>query len=178
MTCKDTYVSNQQDIYSVEDKPNFYVMVDRKLKEKMDSQLLENFNNSLLKGLIDKDHKSNGIKIIPNILIELKITGDERLYTYEIYKNPQGKYLIYFNKQGNHNDVKKATQLSKGLKIIETDEISYFSSLPKEPEYSIDTQKLDLEEMQALALHLQQEEEMKALGVSDNDDADLSFDKL
>ncbi|MCC8399289.1 MAG: hypothetical protein LN563_01750 [Rickettsia endosymbiont of Platyusa sonomae] len=167
-TGKDTYVSNQQDIYSVEDKPNFYVMIDRKLTEKMDSQLLEKFKNALLKGLIDKDHKSNGIKIIPNILIELKITGDERLYTYEIYKNPQGKYLIYFNKQGNHNDVKKATQLSKGLKIIETDEISYFSSLPKESEYSTDTQKLDLEEMKALALHLQ-EEEMKALGVSDND---------
>ncbi|WP_341749520.1 hypothetical protein [Candidatus Tisiphia endosymbiont of Sialis lutaria] len=54
-------------------------------------------------------------------LLELKITD-------EIYKNPQGKYLIYFNKQGNHNDVKKATQLNKSLKIIETDEISYLSS--------------------------------------------------
>ncbi|WP_425361542.1 ankyrin repeat domain-containing protein [Candidatus Tisiphia endosymbiont of Ceraclea dissimilis] len=171
-TGKDTYVSNQQDIYSVEDKPNFYVMVDRKLKEKMDTQLLENFNNALLKGLIDKDHKSNGIKIIPNILIELKITGDERLYTYEIYKNPQGKYLIYFNKQGNHNDVKNAVKLSKGLKIIETDEISYFSSLPKEPECSTDTQNLDLEEMKTLVLHLQEEEKMKTLGDSGNNDAD------
>lgn len=157
-------------IHPVEGKPNFYAMIDQKLEEKMDSQLFKKFNDALLKGLIDKDHKSNGIKIIPNILIELKITDDERLYTYEIYKNPQGKYLIYFNKQGNHNDVKNAVKLSKGLKIIETDEISYFSSLPKEPEYSTDTQKLDLEKMQALALHLQKEE-MKALGVSDNDDA-------
>ncbi|HJD64488.1 MAG TPA: ankyrin repeat domain-containing protein [Rickettsia endosymbiont of Sericostoma sp.] len=169
-TGKDIYVSNQQDVHPVEGKPNFYAMIDQKLEEKMDSQLFKKFNDALLKGLIDKDHKSNGIKIIPNILIELKITDDERLYTYEIYKNPQGKYLIYFNKQGNHNDVKNAVKLSKGLKIIETDEISYFSSLPKEPEYSTDTQKLDLEKMQALALHLQKEE-MKALGVSDNDDA-------
>ncbi|WP_341756818.1 MULTISPECIES: hypothetical protein [unclassified Candidatus Tisiphia] len=158
---KDIYTSNQQDVYSIEGKPNFYAKIDQNLLNKLDHQLLKQFENALSKGLIDKDHKSNGIKIIPNKLIELKTPEDYRLYTYQIYKNSQGKYLIYFNKQGDHNDIKKAVRSSKGLEIIEIDETSYVASLPKEPECSA-SQELDFS---ALSL---QEEKVQPLG--DNDD--------
>lgn len=52
----------------------------------------------------------------------------------------------------------------KNEEIIETDETSYLSSLPKEPKCSTITQELDLAAM-GLA-----EEDRKALGDSDNDD--------
>ncbi|MFU7503042.1 MAG: hypothetical protein ACE1S7_06595 [Candidatus Tisiphia sp.] len=50
----------------------------------------------------------------------------------------------------------------KNEEIIETDETSYLSSPPKEPECSNSTQELDLDLI--LAMSLQEHEEMKVLG--------------
>ncbi|WP_375331918.1 ankyrin repeat domain-containing protein [Candidatus Tisiphia endosymbiont of Temnostethus pusillus] len=163
---KDTYTSNQQDVYPIEDKPNFYVTIDRKLAGKLDHPLLKKFEAAISKGLISK-YDSTGIKIVPNKFMEAKIFGDdERLYTDQIYKDPQGNYLICFNKQGNHKETKKAARESK-LKIIYVDgKTSYLASLPKESECSTSTQELDLDLI--LAMSLQEHEEMKVLGVNDD----------
>ncbi|WP_342267586.1 hypothetical protein [Candidatus Tisiphia endosymbiont of Empis tessellata] len=169
---KDTYASNQQDVYPIEDKPNFYVTIDRKLAGKLDHQLFEKFKAAISKGLIDKEHKSKGIKIIPNKLMEVKIpSDDDRLHTERVYKNPQGEYLIVFDHLGDHNDTKKAAMAIKGLEIIETKEISFAPPLPKDTECSASTQELDLDLM-ILAMNLQREG-IEPLGV--NDDNDISI---
>lgn len=58
---------------------------------------------------------------------------------------------------------------SKGLEIIETKETSYLAPLPKESECSASTQDLDL----ILAMSLQEHEEMKVLGVNDDNDTSI-----
>ncbi|WP_341751655.1 ankyrin repeat domain-containing protein [Candidatus Tisiphia endosymbiont of Piscicola geometra] len=164
---EDTYASNQQDVYPIEDKPNFYATIDRKLAGKLDHQLLKKFEDALARGLISQECKGKGIKIIPKKLMEVKIPGDDyRLYTGEVNENPQGEYLIVFDHLGNHKETKKAARESK-LKIIYVDgKTSYLASLPKESECSTSTQELDLDLI--LAMSLQEHEEMKVLGVNDD----------
>ncbi|WP_342260050.1 hypothetical protein [Candidatus Tisiphia endosymbiont of Metellina segmentata] len=162
-----TYASNHDDVCPIEDKPDFYVTIDRKLAGKLDHQLLKKFKDAISRGLIDKEQKSKGIKIIPNKLMEVKIPSeDDRLYTGEVYtveaytegsyKKPS-KYLIVFNNHGNHKKTKEAAIASKGLKIIETKKTSFALPPPKESECSSSTQelelKLDLDSI--LAMHLQ-----------------------
>ncbi|WP_341747323.1 ankyrin repeat domain-containing protein [Candidatus Tisiphia endosymbiont of Dascillus cervinus] len=169
---KDTYASNQQDVYPIEGKPDFYAAIDRKLAGKLDHQLLKKFEIAISQGLINKEHKSKGIKIIPNKLMEVKIPSDnKRIYTDEICKNPENKYLIVFNNHGDHNDVRKAAIASKYLKIIcVDDETSYLASLPREPECSTSTQELDLDLI--LAMNLQREG-IEPLGVNDDNDTSI-----
>jgi hypothetical protein len=142
--------SDQEAIRPVDNKPNFYVMIDQKLVTKLQSsnhQLLKNFEKALSKGFVSKEYGNRGIKIMSNKLAELKTSGDDRLYTDCIYKNSQGKYLINFNKHGNHDKVIKILNSLDSLKIIEIDETSYSPTLPKESEYSTSectTPELDL----------------------------------
>jgi hypothetical protein len=53
-------------------------------------------------------------------LIEVKTNADLRLYTTKILKNIDGKYLVIFDKKGNHETINKVVNLSS-LKIIDCD---------------------------------------------------------
>ncbi|MDD9337536.1 MAG: ankyrin repeat domain-containing protein [Rickettsiaceae bacterium] len=159
---KDTYASNQQDVYPIEGKPGFYATIDQKLADKLDHQLLEKFKPVLSKW---STGKNNGVKLLPGG-IELKIPSDDyRLHTERVYENPKRKFLIVFNHLGNHKKTKEAA-MTKCLKIIKTKETSCALPLPKEPECSTSTQGLDLDLI--LAMSLQEHEEMKVLGVNDD----------
>lgn len=83
----------------------------------------------------------------------LQVGSEPHSYLSELLKNWDFARL-------QNNDLKNE-------EIIETDETSYLSSLPKEPECSTITQELDLAAM-GLA-----EEERKALGVSDSNDTSI-----
>lgn len=128
------YSSKQEDVYHVEGTENFYATINPKLFDNLTPELRCQFTNALSKGLISKEHKSNGIKIIHKRLIELKITGDDRLCTDHIYQNSQGKYLIDFDHCGGHHDVQKQMTGKSSWKVIECmDEIPCTHDILKEP---------------------------------------------
>ncbi|WP_425363700.1 hypothetical protein [Candidatus Tisiphia endosymbiont of Hybos culiciformis] len=79
-----------------------------------------------------------------------QLEPESHYFILELLKNQDFAHL-------QNNDLKNE-------KITEIDETSYLSTLPKEPECNTSTQELD-----SIAMSLS-EEEIKALGVSDNDD--------
>lgn len=119
-----TYNSNTSDhFFPINGKEGFYAAIGNKVLKKLDNSLLSQFTSALEKGEITKKTHNNGIKFIAHKLIEVKINDDMRLYTDTIYKNENGKYIIVFNKLGNHLDVSKAAQNSK-LKVLKTSSIN------------------------------------------------------
>ncbi len=114
----------EDDINLVALNSNFYsgyyavIAPDLKLDEKMLSQ----FQIALQKGFCKNKMGKNGIKIIKNSIVELKIDEDSRLYTTQIYKNSAGKSLILFDKIGNHEEIKRLVREKKPLEIIELSE--------------------------------------------------------
>lgn len=99
------YTFNKENKFNHNNK-TYYAIIDSKLK--LDPKLLEQFNQALAKGITYVKFAQNGIKIINNSLIELKINhSDSRLYTDTIYKSKQtGEYFIIFNEIANHKEIK------------------------------------------------------------------------
>jgi len=63
------------------------------------------FKSALMKGFAKRAEGVNGVKAFKGVF-EIKIDGNERLYTNKVYKNEQGQLLLVFNKYGNHDAVK------------------------------------------------------------------------
>lgn len=121
-----TYNSDTSNhFFPINGKEGFYAAIGNKVLKKIDHTLLSQFVSALEKGEITKNTHNNGIKFIAHKLIEVKINDDMRLYTDTIYKNENGKYIIVFNKLGNHLDVSKAAQNSK-LKVLKTSSTNQF----------------------------------------------------
>ncbi|MBA2651442.1 MAG: ankyrin repeat domain-containing protein [Tatlockia sp.] len=100
--------------------PDHYAVIDPQLK--MDEKVLERFQMALKKGVCSRRLGQNGIKILKNSIMELKIDDDIRLYTTVIYKNSNNKSLILFDKIGDHEFIKKLLLEKNPLKIIELTE--------------------------------------------------------
>lgn len=130
----EVYSSNDKDVYPVKGTENCYVTINPKLFAKLTPELQDQFSDALLKGLISKDHKSNGLKIIHKRLMELKILGDDRLYTKHIYKTPdKDKYLIEFNYRGKHRDIKNQMEGKSSWEVIICeDKVSCTPNIPEE----------------------------------------------
>jgi|GEM_PF-2186678 len=60
---------------------------------------------ALEKGFAKRVEGVNGVKAFKGVF-EIKIDGDERLYTNKVYRNEQGQLLLYFDRHGNHGAVK------------------------------------------------------------------------
>jgi Ankyrin repeats (many copies) len=125
------YSSNDQGVYAVIGKQDFYATIDSKVEDKLDKDQLKQFTSAIKKGLVSKLENSVGIKFIPGKLVELKINDDLRLYTKEICKNidenadnvsSNKKYLIVFTQKGNHDKVAKAANDCK-LEVIESSDL-------------------------------------------------------
>ena len=58
-------------------------------------------------GRISTDIKCDNTQFLKENAVEIKINGDNRLYTNKLYTNPQGELLINFDHFGNHKDVIK-----------------------------------------------------------------------
>lgn len=123
------YSSDQEDVYPVTGKENFYAVINRKLVKKLEKEeLLTKFTDALLKGFTGREQGSNGIKFL-STTYELKITGDDRLYTKHVYTK-QGKFLIDFDNWGGHQEVTAAINAGP-LETTEC-EISYIPNIPQE----------------------------------------------
>ena len=105
-------------IIKIPNKSNFYATIDPKLK--FDSVTYDQLTSALEKGFVSRKINNNGIKLLGNNLIELKINGDIRLYTDIIYENPCGDHLIIFSKQGTHKDIARIAKNST-IKTFDVD---------------------------------------------------------
>jgi hypothetical protein len=107
-----------------------FAILDEKLLIGLDTKLQTAFTNALDKGIAKKTKGANGVKILNN-LYELKINGDNRLYTNKIFKNPEGNLLIIFDNIGNHESVKNTNQkcelVHEYVTSRESSEIEFFS---------------------------------------------------
>lgn len=74
------------------------------------------WQKALDKGFAKTAKGHNGVKLINNSLLELKINGDARLYTTEVHKNDQGNFIAIFNDQAGHKKISKMANKSS-LKI-------------------------------------------------------------
>ncbi len=77
------------------------------------------WNNALSKGFAPTAKGTNGVKFLDEKLLELKIKGDQRLYTKSVYKNTKGDYLAIFENEANHSSIKNIVSTIKELQIIE-----------------------------------------------------------
>lgn len=95
---------------------SYFVLLSDKLI--LDQQQKLQFKNAATKGFVSADSKGkNGFKNLQKKIIELKINGDERLYTDKEYINEDGDILIILDNRGNHREVSKAVQNAKTLLI-------------------------------------------------------------
>lgn len=74
---------------------------------------------ALSKGFAKSAIGHNGVKILDNKLLELKINADARLYTKTLHQNDQGDYLAVFDEQADHSEIARLVSQSKGLLIQE-----------------------------------------------------------
>lgn len=84
-----------------------YGKISEKLQKKLDKNQYDKFIDALTKGIIHSPQGKNGIKFIGKKAVEIKIDGDQRLFTNILHSNEQSELLINFDHQGNHNDVVK-----------------------------------------------------------------------
>ncbi|MCC8377943.1 MAG: tetratricopeptide repeat protein [Rickettsia endosymbiont of Graphium doson] len=85
---------------------NCYGIISEKLESKVGSSKFNIFKKTLEeKGLIFKKIAQNGVKFLKKTF-EIKIDGDERIYTNEVYENQEEELLLNFDHNGNHDEVK------------------------------------------------------------------------
>jgi hypothetical protein len=61
----ETYSTKNKDLYKIDGKEDFYVIIDPKLVEKLDQSQLEQYTHAITKGLVSKAQYSVGIKFTP-----------------------------------------------------------------------------------------------------------------
>jgi|GEM_PF-2866207 len=116
--------TNEEGRYPAEDRKTYeitngwFAAIDSKVEVTLDIRQLEQFRQTLQeKKIVRREHRSNGIKLIPNKCIELKINADIRLVATQLYQNADGQHLIIFDKIMNHEKVTKLTKNSAPSQI-------------------------------------------------------------
>lgn len=134
--------------------PDYFATIATDLK--LDTTQQQRFEMALAKGLCKRPLEQNGIKIINNCVIELKINDDIRLYTQTIYQNPQGTKLIIFDCIGNHQVIQRISRDRQPLTIVAceskkdatataTNPNNFFHRvIKKEDEQTVDKNKMTL----------------------------------
>ena len=91
--------------------------IDPKIQHK-NKESMDLLDNALDKGIIEQKLGINGVKFLGNKAIELKIDGDLRLFTNNIYINEEGKLLVIFDHSGNHEAVQNFIHQNKLTYIV------------------------------------------------------------
>ena len=73
---------------------------------------------AMIKGSVTKQQKSIGVKNVDNKIFEIKINGDFRLYTDVKYQNEHGDFLIVFDREENHEGIKRVLRGTKELRVV------------------------------------------------------------
>lgn len=84
----------------------------------------DQWQTALDKGFVKAAKGANGVKYPEKKLLELKINGNNRLYTTEVHKNASGEYLAIFDRIGNHEKIEKVIS-KKGKLTVHTDYFYY-----------------------------------------------------
>jgi hypothetical protein len=121
---------NFSNAIKIHNKPNFYAAIDASINLSADQKM--RFDSALSNGFAESSVGENGIKLLQKKIFELKIHGDERLYTNEVFINDFGQYLIFFSKLANHKDIK--TKLSQQKHDLITTKVDHIT-IPIEKTY-------------------------------------------
>jgi hypothetical protein len=89
-----------------------WAIIDDKIQRKVKDNIYT-FNSALQKGIITEKFGKNGVKFLADKAVELKIDGDKRLFTNIMHVNNEGKLLIIFDHEGNHEAVDHFVHKSK-----------------------------------------------------------------
>ena len=128
-------IANQNDAIELKGKKNFYVSISEKLKLQMPEDKIEAFVGAINAGTVTSSEGEAGVKFFGStIFSEVKIFGrhgNSRLYTHKIFKNPEGKYLIRYDKLGDHKEISVACK--QKMHVISTVDPSDAHFIPDEP---------------------------------------------
>lgn len=102
--------------------PGYYAMIKPDIN--VDKETLMCFQMALEKGICSRQFQSNGVKFLKTCLVELKIDGDKRLFTRNVYRNLEGKSLVLFDNVGNHKQINRILCDKKPLSIISAPSVS------------------------------------------------------
>ena len=97
------YKSDNPDVVHINGTERCYATIDC---TQLDKSLYDQFK-AALDNLVSKVSGANGIKYIRQKCVELKINGDNRLWTTEELVNQAGDVLLVFNHHGNHEAVSR-----------------------------------------------------------------------
>ena len=84
----------------------YHGRISDKLTKKLNKNTLDKFLNALRKGFVTRDQGDQGVKFINDAVVEIKVTGDKRLYTVKRHE-----LLLIFDHCGNHKAVKRFAKL-------------------------------------------------------------------
>ncbi|KIE04102.1 hypothetical protein NF27_JN00080 [Candidatus Jidaibacter acanthamoeba] len=103
------YRENTEGVVHIDNElfSNYYALIDPGISNKLDNQTLKQCQNALEKGICYRKVGQNGVKFINNGPIELKIHGDTRLCTTQVFINEDSKKLIIFDELGHHKSIKR-----------------------------------------------------------------------
>lgn len=114
------------DAVAIRDKENndkilYHAHIPERIKRKVGDENMGKFLTALVEnGIASRKEGDSGI-IFLGSAIELKILGkggDLRLFTGTIYTNKNGKKLIVFDREGNHDDVKSFVSENKRINYV------------------------------------------------------------
>lgn len=98
------YDTSHPSVYKLSDKDALYGVIDND-KFKVDHIMLARTNIALSKGMIPKDAKNHGVKLIGG-LYEIKIYGEMRPYTTKKYHHEEADLLV-FSESCPHSQINK-----------------------------------------------------------------------
>lgn len=136
--------SHAEEIYNTQDSiihkvhSSLYAAIDGKIISNLEEAELSQFTQSLKKGMAKKEYNSNGIKVIKNKCIELKINADKRLVATKSFKNSAGDTLIVFDSIKNHRAIERMRSVET-LKIAR--EVTLFN--PKEKRITEEKEEIE-----------------------------------
>lgn len=79
----------------------------------------DQFQNALEKGFAKTAKGTNGIKLINDVLLEVKINADARLYSTQLHQNDLGEFIVIFDHLARHKEISKIANSTKELTIFE-----------------------------------------------------------
>lgn len=128
VTEKFSYSDTDEDLVDLDSKfyPNYFAIIDPKLN--LDHETRKRCQIALMKGFCQRNQQKNGLKVINNCVIELKIDGDIRLIATSVFRNPKNKYLILLSQIADHKSIKLILRKNKPIQIIEVSDQEQLSN--------------------------------------------------
>lgn len=94
-------------VFSIAGKAGYFGIIAPEITKRLDPSVLGQIQISIEKGFVKRAVGANGIKIVDNKIIEIKIKADLRIFGHKVYVNEEGQHLIVFDDLGNHEAIKR-----------------------------------------------------------------------